>query len=309
MSEIVRIADVAPRDGLQNESGFVPTAEKAVLVGMLAASGVDEVEVTSFVSPKWVPQLGDAADLCELLAKTKARGVVYSALVPNERGLHGVLEANRRAGSRVIDKVSVFTAASETFSRRNTNASIAETLERFAPVVAGARKEGLAVRGYVSCMVACPFEGPTEPWAVASVAGRLADLGVDEIDLADTIGAGTPESVGRAVSTVLQSLDESHGWLDADRLTVHLHDTHGRAGDCVRVALELGVRSFDAAAGGLGGCPYASAEGLRAPGNIATATLLDAVERAGLRHRVDRAKLNDAAALARRLVSGAGCEA
>lgn len=303
MPERVRITDVGPRDGLQNETGFVPTPEKAALVRALAASGVDEVEVTSFVSPKWVPQLGDAAALCELLAAEKPAGVVYSALVPNERGMEGVLAANAGSGMRLIDKVGVFTAASETFSRKNTNASIAETVERFGPVVRLAREHGIEVRGYISCAIACPFEGPVEPLAVAAVAGRLMDLGVDELDLGDTIGAGTPESVGRMLAVVTEALDESHG--GSAEVTLHLHDTHGLAAECVRVALELGVRSFDGSVGGLGGCPYARTGGSRAPGNIATGLLLDAVERAGCRHGVDRVKLGEAAALAQRLVDAA----
>ena len=303
MPERVRITDVGPRDGLQNEPGMVPTPAKAELVRTLAASGVDEVEVTSFVSPKWVPQLGDAPELCDLLARAKPAGVVYSALVPNERGMEGVLEANARAGRRLIDKVGVFTAASESFSKKNTNATITETIERFRPVVRLARQHGIEVRGYVSCVIACPFEGAIEPLAVAAVAGRLMDLGVDELDLGDTIGAGTPESVGRLLATVLEALDESHG--GSAEVTLHLHDTHGRAAECVRVGLELGIRSFDGAVAGLGGCPYAGTPGARAPGNIATATLLDAVERAGCSHGVDRARLGEAAALAQRLVGAA----
>lgn len=305
MPQTVRITDVAPRDGLQNESGFVPTAEKAGLVRAIAACGVDEIEVTSFVSPKWVPQLGDAPALCDLLASDKPAAMVYSALVPNERGMEGVLAANEKAGRRVIDKVAVFTAASETFSRKNTNASIAETFERIAPVVRLAHGQGLAVRGYVSCVVACPFEGPIEPLAVAAVAGRLAELGVEEIDLGDTIGGGTPETIGRMISTTLQSLDECLGWDDASRVTLHLHDTRGLAASCLRVALELGIRSFDASAAGLGGCPYASTPKARAPGNIDTLVLLDEIERAGLRHRVDRARLIEAASLAVRLAGEA----
>lgn len=305
MPERVRITDVAPRDGLQNEAGFVPTAAKAELVRALAASGVREVEVTSFVSPKWVPQLGDAPELCDMLAADKPEGVVYSALVPNEKGLEGVLGANERAGGRLIDKVSVFTAASETFSQKNTNASIAETIERFRPVVSGAHGAGLRVRGYVSCIVACPFEGVIEPFAVAAVATKLADLGIDEIDLGDTIGAGTGATFGRVLSTTLQALDEAHEWSDASRVTVHLHDTHGRAAECVRVALELGVRSFDGSVAGLGGCPFASTPGNRAPGNVATGVLLAEIERAGLTHDVDAEKLARAAEIARRVVAEA----
>lgn len=304
----VRITDVAPRDGLQNEPGSVPTASKATLVRRLAASGVDEIEITSFVSPKWVPQLGDAAELCQELAKDRQPGVVYSALVPNEQGLEAALAANARAGSRVVDKIAVIAAASETFSQRNTNASIAQSFERLAPVIRRAHEAGLAVRGYVSCIVACPFEGPVEPFAVAAVAGRLADLGVDEIDLGDTIGAGTPETIGRVISTTLQSLDESHGWDGASGVTLHLHDTRGLAAACVKVALELGVRSFDGSVAGLGGCPYAGTPTQPAPGNIDTRVLIGEIERCGLRHRIDRNTLERAAAFAAGLRSARRAE-
>ena len=287
MPDRVRITDVAPRDGLQNEPGSIPTEAKARLVRALARSGVDEIEVTSFVSARSVPQLGDAAELCDMLAAGVPSAATLSALVPNEKGLEGVLAVNRRAGRVLLSKVAVFTAASETFTRRNINAGIAESIARFAPVVAGAHGAGLAVRGYISCAVACPFEGPIDPWSVAAVAGSLADLGVDEIDLGDTIGAGTRGSVGHMLETVMEYLDDSRGWSDASRLTLHLHDTAGHAADCARAAMEMGLRSFDSAAGGLGGCPFASTPGRRAPGNIATSTLVRAVRDQGLRCAVD----------------------
>ena len=199
MSERVRITDVSPRDGLQNEplvdGAPIATVRKAELVRAVAACGVDEVEVTSFVSPRWVPQLGDAAELCDLLAGDDFSRVQLSALVPNERGMQGLLAANERAGRRLLSKAGVFTAASETFSQKNTNATIAETLERFVPVVAMATDAGIAVRGYVSCVIECPFEGSIKPGAVAGVCERLLGLGVDEIDLGDTIGRATPETM------------------------------------------------------------------------------------------------------------------
>ncbi|MFN0131906.1 MAG: hydroxymethylglutaryl-CoA lyase, partial [Phycisphaerales bacterium] len=177
----VRITDVSPRDGLQNEPSVIASAEKARLVRALDASGVDEIEITSFVSAKWVPQLGDAAEVLGLVAATKPTGVVYSVLVPNEQGMRAAAEVNQRAhvpgGRRLIDKVSVFTAASETFSKRNTNATIAETLRRFEPVMALAKGLGLAVRGYVSCVIECPFEGPIAPEKVGHVAQALVDMG------------------------------------------------------------------------------------------------------------------------------------
>jgi hydroxymethylglutaryl-CoA lyase len=324
MSNVVRITDVAPRDGLQNEPGVIPTAEKVRLVELLCATGVDEVEVSSFVSPKWVPQLGDAAEVFAALREragvlesqpprpASGRGSlsrpVFSVLVPNEKGLEGAIAVNGGAGGRLIDKVSVFTAASETFSKKNTNATIAETLARFVPVIERAHASGLRIRGYVSCVIACPFEGAIAPAQVARVAAELLELGVDEIDLGDTIGAGTPESVGLMLRTVGEALDSATGpdagaWLtDPERLTLHLHDTFGHAAECVRAALDLGVRSFDGSAGGLGGCPYASTPGKRAPGNIATGTLVETVHRAGFRTGVDLAKLAEAAAFAMKMV-------
>jgi hydroxymethylglutaryl-CoA lyase len=277
-AERVTITDVAPRDGLQNEplidGAPIPTDRKAQLVHALARAGVDEIEITSFVSPRWVPQLGDAPELCAALAGHKPPGVLYSALVPNEQGMATLLGANAAAGRRLIDKASVFTAASETFSQRNTNAGIAQTLDRFVPVIALAREQGLLVRGYVSCAIACPFEGPIAPAAVARVAEALLRLGVHEIDLGDTVGRATPESTAALLHAVAQAVPTS-------ATVLHLHDTFGAAVDCVRTALEMGLRSFDGSAGGLGGCPYASTPGARAPGNIATATLVRAVHAAG----------------------------
>ncbi|MEM9167272.1 MAG: hydroxymethylglutaryl-CoA lyase, partial [Planctomycetota bacterium] len=300
MPERVRLTDVSPRDGLQNEpiglgAGPIPTDRKAELVRALDAVGVDEIEITSFVNPKWVPQLGDAAELCAQIAGTKPDKACYSALVPNERGLDGLLAANEAASNatrrRVIDKVSVFTAASETFSQRNTNASIAETLERFRPVAERAREAGLATRGYVSCAVACPFEGSTDPAQVADVAGRLLSLGIDEIDLGDTIGAGTPESIDALLNVVLDAVP-------VERVVLHLHDTFGRAAACVAAGLSSGVRRFDGAVGGLGGCPYASTATTRAPGNIGLGTLAGVIEAAGHTVDIDQAALKSAEALA-----------
>lgn len=300
---LVRITDVSPRDGLQNEARQVPTVDKAALVRGVARAGVDEIEVSSFVSAKWVPQLGDAAALFELLSRDAGALPLLSALVPNEKGMAGALEVNERAGRALIGKVAVFAAASETFSKKNINASIAESLERFVPVIAMARRQGLPVRGYVSCVVACPFEGPMAPEAVASVSRRLLDMGVDEIDLGDTIGAATPGTVRELLNGVQAACPELRGGLSAARLlTLHLHDTFGRAGECAIEAMRLGVRSFDGAVGGLGGCPYASTPGHRAPGNISLHSLQDAVAASGLKTRLEREALDQAAAMATQLV-------
>lgn len=303
MTKRVRITDVSPRDGLQNEPGVIPTAEKVRLVELLCATGVEEIEVTSFVSPKWVPQLGDAAEVCAALTRCKPGHMVFSALVPNERGMESLLDVNRRAGFTLIDKASVFTAASETFAKRNINATIAESLERFRPVVGMVRAAGLAVRGYISCAIACPFEGPIAPAKVAEVAAMLVDIGVTELDLGDTIGAGTPGTVTAMLETVRARVGD--GWFERGAATLHLHDTFGRAAECVMAALDLGVRSFDGSVAGLGGCPYASTPGRRAPGNISTEQLVRTVEAAGFETGVDLGKLEEAARFAREIVGKA----
>lgn len=299
MGDRVRIVEVSPRDGLQNEPAHVPTTEKARLVRALLTTGVDEVEATSFVSPKWIPQLGDAAELLALLSPLPPASPAISVLVPNERGLDAALLAN--ASSAVISRIAVFTAASETFSQRNTNASIAQTLERFAPVIRRAREAGLGVRGYVSCAFACPFEGPTPPSATARVAAALTDLGAVEVSLGDTIGAGTTETTLRLLEAVRGALGRAFT-ADAHAINFHLHDTFGRAADCVRAALREGVRSFDASAAGLGGCPYASTPAGRAPGNLDTAVLVRLVREAGHTCGVDEDALTRAAAIAREVV-------
>lgn len=253
-SRWVRITEVGPRDGLQNEPQTVPTDDKVAFVNALAAAGFVEVETSSFVSPRWVPQLADAA---EVFARIERRpGTVYSALVPNTQGLERALAAR-------VDKASIFVAASESFSQRNTAGSIAEVLARVAPVVQQAHAAGLPVRGYVSCVVACPFEGPIRAEAVRAVVDELLAMGVDEVDLGDTIGAAEPADISRLYAALEASVP-------AALTTLHLHDTRGRALACLDRALELGVRSFDSSCGGLGGCPYAPG----APGNVSTAAVL-----------------------------------
>ena len=312
MAERVRITEVGPRDGLQNEPGVIPTAEKVRLVELCAATGVDEVEVTSFVSPKWVPQLGDAAEVFAGLVAMNAEHDhgVFSALVPNYKGMLAVEEV--ACTPFLLEKVAVFTATSESFAKKNINATIAESFERFEEIVEMARTFGgggskLQVRGYISCVIACPFEGPIAPKAVANVARRLLDLGVDEIDLGDTIGAGTPETVRAMLKAVFGIM--GFGWSRQDRLTLHLHDTFGHAAECVKAALDLGVRSFDGSVAGLGGCPYASTPGKRAPGNISTETLVRTVHAEGFETGVDINKLNIAAEYAREIVGRARASA
>jgi hydroxymethylglutaryl-CoA lyase len=311
MAEVVRITDVSPRDGLQNEPGIIPSFEKAMLVKQLCGTGVDEVEVTSFVSPKWVPQLGDGKAVLREACDSKGDTVIFSALVPNLQGLTAALDAMAAAQSEVrsrrparsLDKVAVFTAASESFSQKNTNASIRESVRRFVPVVELAHKNSLAVRGYISCVIACPFEGPVSPSAVANVASMLLDVGVDELDLGDTIGAGTPDSTRTMLDAVIGRLGP--GWLQGHKSTLHLHDTFSRAADCVKAALDFGIRSFDGSVAGLGGCPYASTPGKRAPGNISTELLVRTIELAGFKTNVDQGRLAIAADYARAIVATA----
>lgn len=296
---MVRITDVSPRDGLQNEKTLVQTDQKVELVRRLTRANFDEIEVTSFVSPKWIPQLADAADVLAAVAREKPSGICFSVLVPNDRGMQSAVETNQHAGSRLIDKVSVFTAASETFARKNTNATIAETLQRFEPVIAAAHKDKMLVRGYVSCAVQCPFEGPIAPAAVADVCARLLDRGVDELDVADTIGVGTPQTVGAMLESVIDRVGNSN----LPRITLHMHDTFGHADACVQRALDLGVRSFDGAAGGLGGCPYAGTPERRAPGNIASQLLVAAIEARGFAARVEHKALAAASEFAISLIT------
>lgn len=314
MPDHVRITDVAPRDGLQNEAGAVTTADKADLVRTLAQTGVAEVEVTSFVNPKVIPQLADAADLLAAVAQDKPAGTRFSVLVPNAKGMDRAIAANNAAAGNssapLIDKAAVFAAASETFSEKNTGGSIEEVLERFPPVIDTAHEHGMTVRGYISCIVACPYEGPIDPERVADVASTLIDMGADEIDLGDTIGEGTAETIANVLLAVIERLD---GRRTNDRgepiLTLHLHDTFGRAAECVTEALTLGVRSFDGAVSGLGGCPFASTPDRRAPGNIDTGLLVNTIHAAGFETSVDKAKLAHASAVASRVVAAARANA
>jgi isopropylmalate/homocitrate/citramalate synthase len=257
------VTEVGPRDGLQNEKGVVPTEVKAAFVEALADAGLREIEVSSFVSPKAIPQLADAEDLFRRL-KPRA-GVVHSALVPNERGMERALACGVR-------KVAVFTAATETFNRKNVNASIAESLARFRPVVESARKAKVAVRGYVSTAFGCPYEGSVDPAAAARVCRDLLDLGCDEISVGDTIGVAVP-------TRVLAGLDALRkAGVPPERTALHFHDTRGTALVNVAAAMAEGYASFDASAGGLGGCPYAPGAG----GNLATEDLVYLLEGMGV---------------------------
>ncbi len=285
MHDSAEIVEVGPRDGLQSEPRFVPTADKIRLIDLLSLCGLKTIEVASFVSPKWVPQMADAAEVLRGIRRT--RGVTYVALTPN---LHGY--ENARAAA--VDEVAIFASASEGFSQRNINCSIAESLERFAPVLAAATSDGIPVRGYVSCITDCPYDGPTSPDSVARLAEFLLKGGCKQISLGDTIGSATPETVGHMLKRVLDDVD-------ASQLAGHFHDTRGRALENIVVCLEHGLRTFDASAGGLGGCPFAPG----ASGNVATGAVADLLEKHGFATGIDRARLADAEQYARKLKEGA----
>jgi len=284
MAERVEIFEVGPRDGLQNEARPIPTAEKIALIDTLSRAGFRRIEVASFVSPKWVPQMADGAEV--LAGITRVPGVRYAALTPNMKGYE-------RAKAAGADEIAIFGAASEGFSRANINASIAESLERFAPVAVSARADGMRMRGYISCVTDCPYDGPTPPAKVAEVAERLLELGCYEISLGDTIGQGTPESVSAMLKAVLNVAP-------AERLAGHYHDTAGRALANIEVSLALGLRVFDAAAGGLGGCPYAKG----ATGNVATEAVAAHLSELGYETGLDLSLVAEAAEMARRMRAG-----
>jgi hydroxymethylglutaryl-CoA lyase len=263
--ERVTIVEVGPRDGLQNEATPIATATKLELIARLRAAGLPVIEVTAFVSPKWVPQMADHAELlATLMRDADASAPRYPVLVPNLKGLEAALAAGAR-------EIAVFTAASETFCQKNINCSIQESLERFAPVIERARAAGVAVRGYVSCVVGCPYEGAIAPQAVARVAKALWELGCREISLGDTIGVGTPDTIERMLAAVAAEVP-------MDRLAGHFHDTYGMAVANVVAAWQMGIATFDASVGGLGGCPYAPG----AAGNVATEALVYLFERMGV---------------------------
>lgn len=281
MAEHVTIFEVGPRDGLQNEAAEIATTDKVQLVDMLSATGLSRIEVTSFVSPKWVPQMADAAQV--MAGIKRVPGVTYTVLTPNLRGLDRAIDAG-------ADEVAVFGSASEGFSKANINCSIDESFERFLPVIDAAANKGVPVRGYVSCVTDCPYDGPTPPEKVAEVASRLADAGCREISLGDTIGKGTPETVSRMLKAVISAVPSG-------KIAGHFHDTNGRATDNIEVSLELGVRVFDASVGGLGGCPYAPG----AKGNVATEAATEWIEALGFETGIDRDALGRTAKFARNL--------
>lgn len=284
MADTVEIYEVGPRDGLQNEKRLILTEHKLELIEKLSRCGFRRIEATSFVSPKWVPQMADAAEIMSKLPRHA--GLSYAVLAPNMKGY----EAAKAAGA---DEVAVFVSASEGFSRANLNASIAESLERVKPVAEAVLGAGLRLRGYVSVVTDCPFDGKVAPSQVAKVAAELAAFGCHEISLGETLGRGAPEAIAAMLEAVL-------GVVPVSKLAGHFHDTGGLALENVDVALEKGLRVFDAAIGGLGGCPYAPG----AAGNVATEALARHLAERGFATGLDLAALDDAAAFAKTLRTG-----
>lgn len=272
----IRMTEVGPRDGLQNEPAAISTAAKIAFINALSKANYAEIEVTSFVRADRIAQLADAAEV--MAGITRAAGTVYSVLVPNERGLDGALAAGAQ-------KISVFVSASESFSQRNVNATIHECLEKLRPVVLRARAEKLPVRGYVSCVVKCPYDGAVSATQVGHVCAQLLEMGVTELDLGDTIGAAVPDDVDRLLAG-LRSVAAPK------EMTLHLHNTSGRAIAVAERAIALGVVSFDCSAGGLGGCPYAPGS----PGNVATEDMLELAARLGLATGVNAEQVRAATA-------------
>ena len=270
----VQLIDVGPRDGLQNEKQPVPAAVKIGLVQRLQAAGLKEIEVTSFVSPKWVPQMADNTEV--MAGLTRQPGVSYSVLVPNMKGFEAAVLSRP-------DEIVVFGAASELFSQKNINCSIAESIERFAPVVEAALKAGIRVRGAMSCTVGCPYEGEVAPERVGMLARLMKDIGVQRVDVADTIGTGTPLKVQRAIEATLP-----HFGIDA--ISGHFHDTYGQALANTYAALEMGVWNFQSSVAGLGGCPYAKG----ATGNVATEDVVYLLHGMGIDTGIDLDRLVDA---------------
>lgn len=278
----VRIVEVGPRDGLQNESRHIPTADKVRLIEALAASGLKNIEVTSFVSPKWIPQLADGLDVCRSL--NLPADVIKTALVPNAKGYESANEAG-------LSHIALFMSATESHSKKNINKSVDEALSTLGELAKQAKADGKWVRCYLSVVFECPYEGTVKPDQVARITDKLVEMGVDEISLGDTIGAATPRQVENVVKLVLRSTDVS-------KLALHFHDTRGTALANVLAGLELGISIFDSSLGGMGGCPYAPG----AAGNLATEDLVYMLDGMGVKTGVDLEKLVDAGCLAEQLL-------
>ncbi len=281
MSDHVTIFEMGPRDGLQNEKTQIATEDKIDLVNRLSGCGFSKIEVTSFVSPKWVPQMADAADVMAGIERKK--GVSYAVLTPNLKGFEAALQAK-------ASEVAIFASASEGFSQKNINCSIEESIARFKPVMQAAQENGVAVRGYVSCVTDCPYDGATPAENVARVADQLMEMGCYEVSLGDTIGAGEPDTIETMLNAVLT-------YVPATKLAGHYHDTRANALANIKVSLDAGLRVFDASVGGLGGCPYAPG----AKGNVATQSVVEMLHNAGFSTGIDLEKLNQVANFAQTL--------
>lgn len=282
LPDSIKIVEVGPRDGLQNEAEQVPTEDKIALIESLAKSGLKAIEVTAFVSPRWIPQMSDATQVCAGLKLPP--DITTSALVPNLKGL----EAAQAAG---LKEIAVFMSATETHSKKNINKSISEAVETLTPVVQAAKAQGMRVRGYLSVVFACPYEGKTRPEEVVRLSERLFEMGIDELSLGDTIGAATPKRVIDLLKLVGSDRDK-------ERMALHFHDTRGTALANVVAGLDYGITIFDASIGGMGGCPYAPG----AAGNLATEDLVYMLNDMGIRTGVDLDKLVDAGEMAQKLV-------
>ena len=271
MPSSVKVVEVGPRDGLQNEKTQISAEDKITLIDLLAESGVSYIECGSFVSPKWVPQMATSAAVFEGITRTE--GVTYAALTPNMHGFEGAVAVN-------ANEVAIFGAASEAFSQKNINCSIEESLVRFEPIMAAAKTAGIPVRGYVSCVIGCPYDGSTEPEKVAEVAEKLFKMGCYEISLGDTTGIGTPASVQKMLQAVSTRVPMA-------KLAVHFHDTYGQALVNIYTALQMGIKAVDSAIAGLGGCPYAKG----ASGNVATEDVIYMLNGLGIKTGIDFDKL------------------
>lgn len=274
LPEQIKIVEVGPRDGLQNESTPISSSDKVALIEKLSDAGISYIESGSFVSPKWVPQMATSTEVFEKV--NRKQGVTYAALTPNMRGFEGAMAVN-------ADEVAIFGAASESFSQKNINCSIEESLERFAPIMSAAKKANIKVRGYVSCVLGCPYEGDIAPEQVAKVAAKLYQMGCYEISLGDTIGVGTPANVTKMIQAVSAQVP-------IDKLAVHFHDTYGQALTNIYVALQMGIKVVDSAIAGLGGCPYAKG----ASGNVATEDVVYMLNGLGIETGIDFKQLLEA---------------
>ena len=278
METDVIIFEMGPRDGLQNESTFIDTIDKIKLVNLLSKSGISKIETASFVSSKWVPQMADGEEV--MAGIQRKSGVSFTALTPNEKGLERAIKAK-------ADEIAIFGSASEGFSKANINKSVRESLQTFRPIVEAAP---MPVRGYISCITDCPYDGPTNPAEVIKVAEELLDMGCYEISLGDTLGSANPDSTEKLLSALLSVFETKD-------LAVHFHDTQGKAIENISISIDFGISTFDSSIAGLGGCPYA----IGAKGNVSTETVIEFLESKGLRTGVDREKIKEAAEFARSL--------